>query len=185
LLSLSLIQEELILLSTLMRKIMLLAIGIIIIITAIIEAIIFLRIYRFPFVQYTVLGATHSLTHWIGWIGTIYIFIVAPVQPIIKRKASKYLRTSLNIHMIGNLLAVLLVSVHFAQQLTRPPSSFPELGTGVVLYAAMILLVATGTITYSGAMKKFSKQLRFLHASFALTFYIVIIVHILHGISII
>jgi hypothetical protein len=185
LLSLSLIQEELILLSTLMRKIMLLAIGIIIIITAIIEAIIFLRIYRFPFVQYTVLGATHSLTHWIGWIGTIYIFIVAPVQPIIKRKASKYLRTSLNIHMVGNLLAVLLVSVHFAQQLTRPPSSFPELGTGVVLYAAMILLVTTGTITYSGAMKKFSKQLRFLHASFALTFYIVIIVHILHGISII
>jgi hypothetical protein len=164
---------------------MLLAICAIIIVTVIIEAFIFLRVYRFPFVQVTVLGATHSLTHWIGWIGTIYIAIATPAQPLIKRRTPIHLRKSLPIHMMGNLLAVLLVSIHFAHQITRSASNYPELGTGVVLYATMILLVATGAIAFSGIAKGQVKKLHFLHASFALTFYTVIVVHILHGLSII
>ncbi len=147
--------------------------------------VIFLHIYRFPFVQYTVLGATHSLTHWIGWIGTIYIFITAPVHAVIKRLAPRYLRVSLSVHIIGNLLAVLPVSIHFAQQLTRPAFAFPSLGTGVVLYAAVVLLVGTGTLIYSLGANRYLKQLRFVHAASALMFYTVIVVHILHGISII
>jgi len=150
--------------------------------TAIIEALIFLRISRLPFVQITVLGATNSLTHWIGWIGTLYIAFSSPVQPIVKRKAARHMRTALNIHMIGNLLAVLLVSVHFAHQVTRPASSYPDLGTGIVLYATMVLLVATGIVMYSGIANRFAKQWRFLHPAFALTFYTVIIMHIIRGI---
>jgi uncharacterized membrane protein len=92
---------------------------------------------------------------------------------------------TLNIHIIGNLVAVLLVSVHFAHQVTRSTSAYPDLGTGIVLYAAMMLLVATGILRYSGIGKRFAKQIIFLHPAFAVTFYMVIILHILHGISLI
>jgi hypothetical protein len=148
-------------------------------------AIIFLRVYRFPFVYYTVLGATNSLTHWFAWIGTIYLVVASPIQPIIKRKAPTHYKTMLKIHMIGNLLAVLLVSIHFSQQVTRPATAYPELGTGILLYATMILLVSTGLLRYLGVPKQYFKQEIFLHSAFALMFYTVIIVHILHGISII
>jgi hypothetical protein len=168
-----------------MKKLIILTACILIILTAVIGALIFLRIIRLPFVQITVLGITYSSTHWIGWIGALYIAFATPAQPIVKRKAAAHLRTVLNIHIVGNLVAVLLVSVHFAQQVTRPASSYPDLSTGIVLYATMLLLVSTGIVMYSGITKRFSKQLHFLHPAFALTFYTVVIVHILHGISVI
>ena len=169
-----------------MRKsVTLLLAFLIVAVTLILILAIFAHIYRFPATNYTFLGSTHSLTHWFGWIGTIYIFIATPAQPIIKRLAQKYYKAMLNIHMFGNLLAVMFISIHFAQQVTRPPNAFPELGTGVVLYASMILLVATGLVRYSGVLRSYWRQGNFLHASLAITFYLVIIVHILHGISII
>ena len=168
-----------------MKRAILLIAWIIIIATAIIEALILLHMVRLPFVQVNVFGATHSLTHWIGWIGTLYIAFATPFLPIVRRKAPIYFENTLNIHIIGNLVAVLLVSVHFAHQVTRSASSYPDLGTGVVLYAAMILLVATGILRYSGIGKQFAKQIIFLHPAFAVTFYLVIILHILHGISLI
>jgi hypothetical protein len=168
-----------------LKRTMFVVLSLIVVAIVVVEAVIFLRIYRFPFVQYTFLGATHSLTHWIGWIGTIYLFIASPALPIIKRKAPSRYKNTLGIHMIGNLIAVLLVSIHFAQQVTRPATAFPQLGTGVVLYAAMILLVSTGLARYSGIIKHHARRVNFLHASFTVMFYFVIIVHILHGISII
>jgi hypothetical protein len=168
-----------------LKRTLLLMLSLIVIAIIVVEGIIFLRIYRFPFVQYTFLGATHSLTHWIGWIGTTYIFTATPAMPLVKRKAPTHYKNMLGIHMIGNLLAVLLVSIHFAQQMTRPATAFPNLGTGIVLYAAMILLVSTGLARYSGIIKHQARRVNFLHASFTVMFYVVIIVHILHGISII
>jgi len=88
----------------------------------------------------------------------------------------------LKVHCLGNLLAVMLVSIHFAHQVTRPPSNYPDLGTGVVLYVAMVLLVSTGVLLNFGFGKGLIKQLRFLHPSIALTFYLTIILHIIHGI---
>jgi hypothetical protein len=152
----------------------------IIIAIIVIEAIVFLHIARLPFVQVTILGATHSLTHWIGWTGALYIALTTPVLPIIKRKKIEHLKTILNVHMIGNLLAVLLVSIHFAHQITRPIAFYPELGTGTVLYTTMILLVATGMLLNLG-VAKFFKQWRFLHPAFALTFYMVIVMLIIQN----
>jgi hypothetical protein len=48
--------------------------------------------------------------------------------------------------------------------------AYPDLGTGVALYAAMMLLVATGILRYSGIGKRFAKQLNFLNPAFAITF---------------
>jgi hypothetical protein len=79
------------------------------------------------------------------------------------------------------LLAVLLVSIHFAHQVTRPASNYPDQGTGIVLYATMILLVKTGMVLISNIGTKIVKQTRFLHPAFDLTFYTAIIMHIIQG----
>jgi len=112
----------------------------------------------------------------------LYIAFATPVYPVAKRKYPQHIQKTLNIHVIGNLLAVLLVSIHFAHQVTRSASNYPDLGTGIVLYATMVLLVATGMVLISGLGKKLVKQIRFLHPAFALTFYTVIIMHIIQGI---
>ena len=164
-----------------MKKLVILILSIIIAAILIIEALIFLHITRLPFIQLTFLNATHSLVHWIGWIGTLFIALSTPIQPIVKRKFLKHKEKILDIHMIGNLIAVLLVSIHFAHQVTRPAGNYPDLNTGIILYATMILLVSTGFVMYSGIAKRFYKQILFFHPAFALTFYMIIIMHIIQN----
>lgn len=88
--------------------------------------------------------------------------------------------------MFMNLISFLLISLHFAGQIGRPASFYPELGTGLALYIAMILQVLTG-LFYRFGEKRFLKPMtnRFLHIGLALVFYIVIIVHVLHGLGVI
>jgi hypothetical protein len=145
----------------------------------IVVASIFLNIWRLPFVQVEFLGITHSSTHWMGWIGSLYLAFATPVYPLIKRKYPRYLSGALNFHVIGNLLGLIFVSIHFAQQVTRPASNYPDLGTGIVLYAAMFLLWASGLFMVSGIGKKLTRQIHFLHPAYAITFYTVIVMHIL------
>jgi len=152
---------------------------VIVAITIIVIAAIFLRIWRIPFSQVEVFGISHSTVHWIGWVGTLYIAFATPLYPIVKRKYPIHIKKMLNIHVTGNLLAVLLVSIHFAHQVTRPATAYPDLGTGIILYTSMILLVASGLVLVSGIGQKYFKQMRFLHPAYATTFYTVIIIHIM------
>jgi hypothetical protein len=62
----------------------------------------------------------------------------------------------------------LMVTIHFAHQVTRPASSYPDLGTGIVLYATMIILLMTGFVLISG-LRILSKQNRFVHPAYAIT----------------
>ena len=164
------------------KKIMLAASWVIIASTALVVALIFVGVFRLPFVFVNILGANHSLTHWFGWAGTLYIATATPFYPIIKRRYSSHLRKTLNLHILGNLVGVFFVSVHFAHQVTRPAAFYPDLGTGVVLYSTMLILLSTGMIQYSSVVKRFSAQVKFLHPAFALTFYTVIVMHIIQGI---
>jgi hypothetical protein len=161
-----------------LRKSLLISASLIVIVTFIVVATIFLRVWRIPFVQVQVFGISHSAVHWVGWIGTLYLAFATPFYPIVKRKYRQYTSKILNIHVLGNLLGILMVTIHFAHQVTRPPSSYPDLGTGIVLYATMIILLMTGFVLISG-LRKLSKQSRFLHPAYAITFYTVIIMHIL------
>jgi hypothetical protein len=165
-----------------LKKTLILLASVIIVVTAIVVALIFLHVFRVPFFQINLLGISYSPVHWIGWIGTLYIAFATPAYLIVKRKYPQQILKMLNVHVIGNLLAVMLVSIHFAHQVTRPTNNFPDLGTGIVLYTTMILLAATGFALVSGLGKTFFRQIRFLHPAFALTFYLVIIMHIIHGI---
>jgi len=164
-----------------LRKWLVLSAASIVVVTVIVVALILLRVFRIPFFQLEILGVSNSPVHWIGWAGTVYIAFATPVYPIIKRKFSQYTPKMLGVHVIGNLLAVLLVSIHFAHQVTRPADNYPDLGTGVALYAAMVLLVATGMLLVSGVLNRFYRQVRFVHPALALTFYLVIVMHIIHG----
>ena len=165
-----------------MKKVVLTVASIIIVATVIIVTLIFLRAFRLPFVNVNILGATYSLTHWVGWIGALYIAFATPIYPMVKHRFPKHLRRTLYFHIIGNLTGVLLVSVHFAHQVTRSASNYPDIGTGIVLYATMLILASTGFMQYSSLAKRFAKQIKFLHPAFALTFYTVIIMHIIQGI---
>jgi hypothetical protein len=164
------------------KKALVLSAAMLIAVIIIVVTLIFLHVFRIPFFQVELLGISTSAVHWIGWIGTLYIAIVTPIYPLVKRKFPKQLGKMLYIHILGNLTAVLLVSIHFAHQVTRPASNYPDLGTGIVLYATMILLVATGVMLTSGMGRGYFRQIRFLHPALAITFYLVIILHIIHGI---
>lgn len=148
-------------------------------ITIIVIALIILRYWRIPYFQVEVLGISHSAVHWIGWIGTTIIAFITPIYPIVKRKYSHHLKKIMDVHVTTNLIGVFFVSIHFTHQVTRPPTAYPDLGTGLVLYTAMILLTISGFMMISGIASRFFKQIRFFHPAYAITFYTVIIIHIL------
>ncbi|HEY4675331.1 MAG TPA: hypothetical protein VIH48_04670 [Candidatus Bathyarchaeia archaeon] len=125
------------------------------------------------------------LNHWFVWIGTVYVALAVPVIAVLKRKRPNTYKTLIRVHVFGNLLAFLLISIHFAGQIGRPAAFYPDLGTGLVLYIAMIILVGTGVLQRFHLVPSIKPQTyRFLHISSAVTFYLVIGVHILHGLGI-
>jgi hypothetical protein len=127
-------------------------------------------------------------THWLGWIGALFIAFYTPIYYVLKRRNPRLVKTLIKVHVFGNLLAVMLISIHYAQQMGRPAQFYPELGTGLALYIVMFILVATGFLHRFGILDKLGRyriflphQNRFLHIAITLTFYVVIIVHALRN----
>lgn len=124
------------------------------------------------------------LNHWFVWIGTLYIASVVPTIAILKRRLPNKFKTLFRIHVFGNLLAFLLVSLHYAGQISRPATAYPQLGTGLALYIIMILLVATGFTHRFQLIPQIKSQTRkFVHVGLTFSFYIIIGIHILHGLN--
>ena len=125
------------------------------------------------------------LSHWFVWVGTLYIAFTVPTIAILKRRYPNRIGTMFRLHVFGNLFAFLLISLHFASQLSRPAERYPDLGTGLVLYIAMILLVSTGFLHRFRFFPKIKPQTyRFVHTGSAMAFYLIIVVHVLHGLGI-
>jgi hypothetical protein len=132
----------------------------------------------------------YRFTHWLSIIGTVYIAVATPLFALLKRRFhANYLRL-LRFHIIGNLAFFGLISIHFASQMGRASTSFPELGTGLAMFAAMLLQVASGfTQRFRSQNPTYQKLFnarnnRFFHASLIMVFYIVIVFHVMHGIGI-
>ena len=122
------------------------------------------------------------LSHWLSWTGTIYIAFAVLIIALLKRRVPKKYQALTRLHIFGNLLAFMLISLHFAGQISRTP--LPDLGTGVILYFAMVLLVGTGTLQKFHLVTRIKpRAFRFLHIGSAIVFYLIIVVHILHGIG--
>ncbi len=122
--------------------------------------------------------------HWFVWIGTLYIAVTVPIIAVSKRRFPSKFATLFRLHVFGNLLAFLLISLHFADQINRPAEFYPELGTGLALYIIMILLVATGFTHRFQLIPRIKSQTRkFVHVGLTFSFYIIIGIHILHGLG--
>jgi hypothetical protein len=122
--------------------------------------------------------------HWFVWIGALYIAFMVPIIAISKRRYPTRFLTLFRLHVFGNLLAFLLISLHFAGQINRPVEFYPDLGTGLALYIIMILLVATGFTHRFQLIPQIRSQTRkFVHVGLSFSFYIIIGIHILHGLG--
>ena len=130
-----------------------------------------------------ILVGSYYIDHWLSWIGTFYIAIVTPLLYYLKKRYPARREPLLKVHTIGNLLAVMLISAHLIQQLTRPPQFYPDLGTGIILYVAALLLVASGYSMRYLKPTRYWKTLKFIHNGSTMTFYLTIGLHILHGLG--
>ena len=120
--------------------------------------------------------------HWFVLLGTFYVAITVPLIAKLKQKYSSKFLTLFRLHVFGNLLAFVLISLHFAGQVSRPAAFYPDLGTGLTLYIIMMLLVATGFTHRFNLIPKIKSQTRkFVHIGLSFSFYIVIGIHMLHG----
>ena len=136
--------------------------------------------------RFTQVIGPFRLTHWFVWTGTLYVAVAVPVIAVLKKRNPQQYQALTRTHLFGNLLAFMLISLHFASQISRPATSYPELGTGVALYIAMLLLVGTGFLQRFQLIPSIKPQsYRFVHIGSAFAFYLIIILHILHGLAII
>ena len=127
----------------------------------------------------------YRFNHWLGWVGVLFVAIYTPTYYILKRRTKVSVKALLGIHVIGNLTAISLVSVHFAHQISRSPQYYPDLGTGILLELIMLIMLTTGIFQRFRIVTSQGRKWRFIHASVAISFYLVIFIHILHGIGVI
>jgi hypothetical protein len=78
----------------------------------------------------------------------------------------------------------MLISIHFASQISRPAQFYPDLGTGLTLYTFLVILVTTGFLQRFALITRYRKTWRFLHISSVVALLVIIVIHILHGINI-
>lgn len=122
-------------------------------------------------------------SHWLVIVGATYIAIATPAFSILKNRLQAKYETLVRLHVIGNLSAVLLVTIHFVSQVTR--SAPARLETGLALYVVMLLLVVSGFLYRFRIIPRFNVSTnRLLHVGVALSFYILIGIHVLHGLGI-
>ena len=136
-------------------------------------------------IQLHILVGPFFIDHWLVWVGTLYIAFIVPVFYVSKRRYPKRLTTLIRIHVFGNLFAFMLISVHFAQQIGRPPQFYPDLETGLILYIVMFILTITGFLHRFRIIRSVRPHInRFVHVSITMSFYIIIGFHILKGLKI-
>jgi hypothetical protein len=123
--------------------------------------------------------------HWLGLAATIFIAVFVPIYYVLKRNKPRKIKTLLRIHVIGNLLGFLLVSVHFSQNIGRLAGFYPRLSDGFVLFLVMAVIVATGIIERFSGKPNFIKYTKPIHRYTVALFYLVVIVHTLQGFNII
>lgn len=126
-----------------------------------------------------------SFIHWLGLAGTSFIAVFVPTYYILKRNKPRKIKTLLRIHVFGNLLGFLLVSVHFSQNIGRLAGFYPRLSDGFLLFLVMAVIVATGVIERFAGKPKLVRYTKSIHRYTVAVFYLVVIVHTLQGFNII
>jgi hypothetical protein len=128
--------------------------------------------WRFP------LGPFSS-THWLVWIGAGYLAVFTPVYAYLKRRRTESYSTLMKVHVFGNLLAFFLISIHYTQQTGRPAEFAADQSTGLVLFILVTTMVLTGFAQRFNIIRRLVRQWRFIHVSLSISFYIVLVIHVL------
>lgn len=122
--------------------------------------------------------------HWLSWMGAGLIGVYTPIYYVLKRRNRLRYKTLLGIHTYGNIIAFGLISIHFTGQISLPLEVRPVLGTGVLMYTTVSGLVLTGFLQRFRLARELGRTWRFFHQSFAVSFYLIIVVHILRGLRV-
>ncbi len=112
--------------------------------------------------------------HWASIIGGSWIAIVTPIYYILRMQKHTTLMPLQAFHMLGNLVAFSLITIHFTYQ--ESVASF--FGTGLALYIAVLFLVVSGLLQAFNMVGKRTRQVRFIHFSMVTAFYLVFIIHV-------
>ena len=119
--------------------------------------------------------------HWMSISGASIITVLIPAYILLKRY-NQHLRKSLfKIHIYGNLFAFLLISIHFAHHTSEGIDPVIDTGTGFLQYGVVLLLITTGIIRRFQFASVYSQAWRFLHAGLTISFYLIIINHIIRA----
>ena len=121
--------------------------------------------------------------HWLGIAATLFIASLIPVYYFLKHKRPKVIKTLLKIHVFGNLVSFMLISIHFAQNTGRLSGYFLRLNFGFVLFLVLCIIVVTGMIERFGQKPKLERFTGPIHRYIVIVFYFVVIIHMLQGLS--
>lgn len=121
--------------------------------------------------------------HWFSLIGGAYLLTFIAIQAYLKRHNAVDRGTLLKVHVFGNLLAVMLVSVHFAIQMSRPAEFAPDLGTGLATYLLFVVIIAAGFMMRFGLAVKHRESWRLIHVGLSLSLFIILIIHVLRNLG--
>jgi hypothetical protein len=119
------------------------------------------------------------LNHWLGWLPFGFIIIYVPIFIILEKRTPQIYQRLIKVHEIGFIVAFMLVSLHIGSQLRRVFP--PEIGTGIAAYISLLTLVVTGIMRESQILATRMATLRFIHLSMAVTFFLVIVLHVIRA----
>jgi hypothetical protein len=128
-----------------------------------------------------------ELTHVLSIVGTTFIVVYTPVYYALKRRYVRQLKPLLRIHMFGNLISFSFVSTHIARRILYFP-----LGIGVATYTLLFLLWFSGFAyrfhllrPLGSIVKDIPHYNRWFHVSLTVSFYVVLLFHLVNAIIII
>jgi hypothetical protein len=119
------------------------------------------------------------LNHWLGWLAMASIIIYVPIFVILKKRKPKMYGKLMKVHEIGFIVAFMLVSLHIGSQIRRVFP--PEIGTGIAAYISLLALVVTGIIRKNQILATRMTTLRSIHLSGAVSFFLVIVLHVIRA----
>ncbi len=132
-----------------------------------------------------------SFKHFMGISGSVFISVYTPIYIILKRRYNSKLRYFLNLHIFGNVISFMLISIHFAVKIKEPQVYYSWLWEGLGLYIVLIVLIFTGLVQrFQIIPKKWIQRYsihinRRFHIFFGGLFFVFLLIHVLINLEII
>jgi hypothetical protein len=133
----------------------------------------------YPSSSWALFLGNHLMYHWFTWAGASYLALSTPIFFYLKRRHKEKYQAIMKAHVFGNILALLLISFHFAYQSGSPFIRGTLTHLGLVLYTALMFLLVSGFLMRYHFTGKFWPASRYLHVSLVTTLYLVVFFHVL------